>query len=708
MTGKRIILPSSFTVGPRDMNKRYMDGMALVQKFGKPDIFLTITCNPNWPELKDQLRYNDESQNRLDLLTRIFRAKLEELKIDIFKNKIFGSATAYIFVIEFEKRGLPHAHFLIILDHASKIIASKSIDKFVSAEIPDRQTYPHLYSVVVAHMIHGPCGILNPTNACMNRNKQCISHFPKDYTTETFLREFSYPKYRRVNNGRKVKVRGQWLDNRWIVPYNPYLLAKFNCHINIEICSTIKAVKYLYKYVYKGHNRIGFSIHFEEHVVDKIKNFQTTRWISPPEALWRIFGFVLSKINPPVVTLQLHLENNNFFTYKSSDNLEKFEASEYQMSTPFRCLFATILTLCAPNDPKNLWNKFKIFMIEDFIRAELSGKSINSYGFVSYNVHLHENEHVARVINDELSINVSEIDIMCPHQLNTEQKMAYNAILNKVDTNVSSMFFVDGLGGTGKTFLYRALLGAVRSRQMIALATASSGVAAGLLPGGQTTHSKFKIPLEICNDTICNISKQSALAGLFRMTKLIIWDEAPMVNRYVVEALDKMLRDINDCEFPFGGKIVVLGGDFRQVLPVVQRGTKDDVIGVSLVNSYLWPLFTKLRLSENMRAQLNTSFCKYLLDIGDGTTEKHSCDMVQLPPDITIDFEEHITSLQSLIDIVYPNLDRYVDNLHYMINRVILTSKNEYVDEINNLLISHFPRDSFTYFSFDEAIGTTD
>lgn len=178
-------------------------------------------------------------------------------------------------------------------------------------------------------MIHGPCGILNPTNICMNKNKQCRSHFPKDYTPKTLLGEFSYPKYRRLNNGKTVEVRGQWLDNRWIVPYNPYLLAKFNCHINVEICSTIKAVKYLYKYVYKGHDKIGFSMHSEEHVLDEIKNFQTARWISPPEVLWGIFRFIFSKINPPVVTLQLHLENNNFITYKSSDNLEKIVNTDF-------------------------------------------------------------------------------------------------------------------------------------------------------------------------------------------------------------------------------------------------------------------------------------------------------------------------------------------------------------------------------------------
>ena len=96
-------------------------------------------------------------------------------------------------------------------------------------------------------------------------------------------------------------------------------------------------------------------------------------------------------------------------------------------------------------------------------------------------------------------------------------------------------------------------------------------------------------------NTICSISKQSALANLFQVTKLIIWDEAPMVSRQAVEALDKMLQDINESDLLFGGKVVVLGGDFRQVLPVLLRGTKEEIIEASLVNSYLWPSFVKSR-----------------------------------------------------------------------------------------------------------------
>ena len=81
-----------------------MDVMVLVQTFGKPDIFLTITCNPNWPKIKQELRNNDEIQNRPDLIARIFRVELEELKIDLFKKQIFGPIIAYIYVIEFQNR----------------------------------------------------------------------------------------------------------------------------------------------------------------------------------------------------------------------------------------------------------------------------------------------------------------------------------------------------------------------------------------------------------------------------------------------------------------------------------------------------------------------------------------------------------------------------------------------------------------------------
>ncbi|KAG6666809.1 hypothetical protein CIPAW_01G058000 [Carya illinoinensis] len=280
--GKRIILSSSFIGGPRDMRKRYMEAMALVQRYGKPDIFLTMMCNSNWQEISNELRLHEESQNLSDLVARVFRAKLEELKDRLFKQHIFGKVSAYVYVIEHKKRGLPHAYFLIILQRDWKLYTPESFDEIISAEIPDKNTNLHLHNAVIKHMMHGPCGVLNPTNVCMKKNGCCKSQYPKSFASGTTVGNDCFPIYKRSDNGITVKLRGHNLDNRWVVPYNPYLLATFDCHINVEICSMIKAVKYLYKYIYKRHDRVAFNLVSEQtnQQIDEIQQFQSARWIA--------------------------------------------------------------------------------------------------------------------------------------------------------------------------------------------------------------------------------------------------------------------------------------------------------------------------------------------------------------------------------------------------------------------------------------------
>ncbi|XP_071724388.1 uncharacterized protein [Rutidosis leptorrhynchoides] len=247
--GQRILLPSSFIGCPRNMRQKYIDAMTLVQKFGKPDIFLTVTCNPNWQEIKEHLMAHEESQNRADLNVRIFHAKFKQIREDLFEKRIFGDFAAYTYVIEFQKSGLPHAHMLIILKPEFKMYRPKEYDHTVSAEIPNAGTEPHLHKMVTKHMLHGPCGDKNPYNVCMKKEGKCKNSFPKPFSNETIQTSDAYPIYRRRNNGVTVNVRGARLDNSWVVPYNPYLLAKYDCHINVEICSTIKAIKYIYKYI---------------------------------------------------------------------------------------------------------------------------------------------------------------------------------------------------------------------------------------------------------------------------------------------------------------------------------------------------------------------------------------------------------------------------------------------------------------------------
>ncbi|XP_059629828.1 uncharacterized protein LOC132272751 [Cornus florida] len=282
--------PSSFIGGHRDMRKRYYDAMCLVQRFGKPDLFITMTCNPDWNEIKEELKPGQLAQDRPDLTTRVFRAKLYDLKKQLFQKLIFGKVVAHVYVIEFQKRGLPHAHMLLIFESEHKITKADHYDKFVCAKITSENENPTLYAKVVKHMMYGPYGDLNVKNACM-RDGKCKNHYPQQFNEQTIQGQDCYPIYRRIKDGPIVSVCNATLDNRWVVPYNPYLLQRYDCHINVEICSGLSAVKYLYKYIYKGHNRatVYLSNIDGDDIIDEIKDYQEARWVSPHEAMWRIF-----------------------------------------------------------------------------------------------------------------------------------------------------------------------------------------------------------------------------------------------------------------------------------------------------------------------------------------------------------------------------------------------------------------------------------
>nr|KYP34780.1 Uncharacterized protein 030L family [Cajanus cajan] len=264
------------------------------------------------------------------------------------------------------------------------------------------------------------------------------------------------------------------------------------------------------------------------------------------------------------------------------------------MPYALRSLFVTILIFCEPTNIRQLWDDFYTYMMEDYPSTSVAattscinmllkdlndlliqhGKQITDYDLPTITMENTHSSLMPRVIQEELSIQVDNEDLESLLKLNNDQLIAFNAIMDVINNKQSQVFFVDGPRGTGKTFLYRTLIAKVRSKGQIVLATTSSGIVVTLLPGGRTAHSRFKIPINVEADSFCFISKQSDLAKLIREITTIIWDEAPMTNRYAFEALDRSLKDILDCNAPFGGKIMILGGDFCQVLPVVLKGTK--------------------------------------------------------------------------------------------------------------------------------------
>jgi hypothetical protein len=207
-----------------------------------------------------------------------------------------------------------------------------------------------------------------------------------------------------------------------------------------------------------------------------------------------------------------------------------------------------------------------------------------------------------RELTKEQNLGFDEDHLKIVDTLNAEQMASYEEMLDHVSNNKGHVFFVDGPDGTGKTYLYKALIAKMRSMDLIAVATATSGIAASIMLDGRTAHSRFKIPIKLSGNTLCSFTKQSGTTELVRRASLIIWDEVAMTKRQAVEALDRSLRDIMGCGKPFDGKVMLFGGDFGQVLPMVPHGTRAQITYATLLRPYIWESVQRIRLAQNMRA----------------------------------------------------------------------------------------------------------
>ncbi|XP_023736845.1 uncharacterized protein LOC111884761 [Lactuca sativa] len=275
--GRCVFLPASFVGGPRYMYKHYQDALAICRVHGKPQYFITFTCNVKWPEYR---RYTStigqgNIQDRPDIIARVFRIKVDALVDFLKEDKTFGDVDA-----QFQKRRLPHCHLLHWVASPFKIYEPADVDKYITAELPDPTTEVALYRTVTTCMLHGPCGLLNMGAPCMRDNK-CSKRFPKAFMSSTTFDDNGYVHYRR--------------------------------HVGNMM------IKYLFKYVSKGVDRVQFVLQRSESTVEiasssnlpfvnEINTFLDGRYICPHEAAWRILNFPIHECDPAVQVLAIHLD----------------------------------------------------------------------------------------------------------------------------------------------------------------------------------------------------------------------------------------------------------------------------------------------------------------------------------------------------------------------------------------------------------------
>ncbi|KAK4404281.1 hypothetical protein Sango_0796700 [Sesamum angolense] len=365
---------------------------------------------------------------------------------------------------------------------------------------------------------------------------------------------------------------------------------------------------FIYDTKHETENRLLENNSLDRELVDKIKRildahnlfFQTLRQLAQRDD-------ILDSNNVHYPKFKQAAEKRGLLEEDDSIRQCLIEARAIRMPSALRRLFATIMLYCQPTG-----------IVEDY--QDLSSMS--------------------GLIEDELTIPISLDDLNAVSKVNPGQLHAFSIIKNVIMRNQSAAFFIDGPGGTGKTFLCRVLLASFRNVGFIMVATATSDRA--------TT---------------------------------ILWDEAPMADKKAIETVDRTLRELFGVDFLFGGKIMILGGDFRQVVPVVVGGTRSQAVKTSIVESYLWSNIKVLHLTDNIRANNNQSFSEFLLNIGNGEEPIMENNMIRIPDSMAIPFEgDH--SIDRLIEYTFPNIGSHTYDPEYMMDRALITPLN---DDVNKL-----------------------
>ncbi|CEP13044.1 hypothetical protein [Parasitella parasitica] len=529
--GRKVILPSTIVRGPRFMPQLYQDATNLVRRFGKPDLFIIFTCNPAWPQIFSEPKAIQGTSDRPDLCAPAFHLKLKALVDDIVKHSVLAKVE--------DKPRTP-----------------EDIDNIVSAEIPDLTTHPLSYETVSTAMIHGPCGLLNPEAPCVN-NGMCSKRYMFAFYEETTLSDDE------VNGITTV-------DNRWIVPHNLYLMSMFNAHINIEICNHGNYVKCIYKYIYKGHDcgQVGLGNYDQQ---DKIKDFLDAINVSSAEACWRVLSYSTHKEFPSCQWLDVRLPIDPLEYFDEEDKPAEVLNRAVPESTLTAWLFQTTARATGLLADDSKWSaamtEKALFQSANFVRKKIY-ILIAFSGFLSYSYQLWDLfpsvDTRANGQSNQLNtyermhdlLHAQSLDREDPDMLpsfNESQALLYStirdAVLKENPVLGLRIFFIDGPGGTDRD---------------ISIAIASSGTAALLFECGRTIHSTLKILLDVTTRTRCDMTPRS--------------DESSMVSKNLVETVNRPFQDVMDNTDSFGLRLIVFGGDFRQVLPIISGASRSVII----------------------------------------------------------------------------------------------------------------------------------
>uniref|UniRef100_A0A914Q9G8 ATP-dependent DNA helicase n=1 Tax=Panagrolaimus davidi TaxID=227884 RepID=A0A914Q9G8_9BILA len=387
------------------------------------------------------------------------------------------------------------------------------------------------------------------------------------------------------------------------------------------------------------------------------------------------------------------------------------EALNHTSPNQFRYLFARLLAHCDLGNPLELFDQFEDHLTSDFLKKwqkddakKVAWRKIVK-SMINQEKQLSDYPQLEAYMNEIGYENEETVDLKALLDegwadygiMNDGQKAIVDPIIKKIQSPEQIVekccIFADGPGGCGKSYIFNAVRKLALGHGKKVMVMAWSGIAASLYPLGRTCHNGFKLEFPFENDSNSGIKPLSPHGQMLKELDIIIWDEFPMAPKRALEVVDSKLKEIMGNDIPFGGKILLSGGDFRQIAPIVENATRQETINTSVCCSNLWKQFEKFQLTENVRAlPEENEFKKMLLEIGEGRFGENPNE-VKIP-------EECLSKGDIIEEIFSDVIENY--NPATVMKRAILATWNQDVDELNEQVLELFDQESeITYHAQD-------
>ncbi|KAF3405665.1 ATP-dependent DNA helicase PIF1 [Penicillium rolfsii] len=729
-------IPAGFMGSRAWASDQVADSLAIARQLGKPSLFLTMTTNPNWPEIQSQLLPGQHYTEIPAVVCRAFHGRLWGLKA--FLRRRFGGLLYEICVTEFQKRGLPHAHLVIKLQHELPL---SQLDGFICAELPDPDEDPALHAAIGRFHMHSQNHLDRPTSRC-NRDGRCIYGYPQPINNQTYMDDLGRVHYRR----RKQ-------EDRWVTPHVPVLVHLLDCHIYADVCSTATIFLYLFKYLFKGPDRARFGIRAlhdtradgEEEQVDEFRDYMNARYLSSSEAAYRILNFHTVSKRPGVRCLSVHLEGKNlgrmydrshpgysemsdllwYFKRPSTETFSRLKYTEF-----FSLYYLETVPLDVPLDSgqtlittvtteKGLRQKVLRRRVRQpivtrlqtvplrlketfYLRALLQvrptssfedARTIRGHCYPTYQeaataLGLFQDDHEAVYAMNEAITAYSR-----PSQL----RFLFAQLLSDLPFPAVELWsrFHDDLCAD-----YRLRHPTARATDLALqdlaryLSAQGSSLAQCGLPESVERCAEVDLELAFFQPQLSSIRGRSEEAyGRMNSDQKGIFD-------HLLGQLD-----VGGCYFIDGragrGKTFLMSaicdriralGDFRQVAPVV-RGSSGPTatLNSSIRTSTLWHHFKVLRLSIPVRQAGDPVYARWVDQVGDG----------EYPYETSVPLHhlQHLGDLDAAADFLFPQDS--VSTSAAAVQRAFLSPFNARVDLFNRLILERLPGRAETYYSHD-------